>query len=153
MLGCATSQVKSFSVRRSIDYGGFMATRSADLARVVPPTTALPEQRQACVLGACQVGGGNAVPAPTVRAVQLVTGMKRRIVAGKSCARILRSSRIVRDSGGPGMAVGRRAAGDRVSAFTPFYWAGCSSFRRTGHSRLHAVHCPFQQHALAANRR
>jgi len=35
-------------------YARFMPTRSADLSRVVPPATTLPEQHQARVFGALQ---------------------------------------------------------------------------------------------------
>ncbi len=72
-----------------------MTARRADLTGVVLLTATFPEQHFCRVVGTGRVNCTHKMPMPAMRAVQLVTGMERRIVAGEIAARIMRSSRIV----------------------------------------------------------
>ena len=59
----------------------FMSARRADLAGVVPAATAFPKQHQARVFRAFAVGRRDRMPVLAMRAVQLVAGVQRRILA------------------------------------------------------------------------
>ena len=77
-----------------------MPTRRADLTGVVPPAAALPVQHLRRVLGACGVNRAHGMPALTVRAVQFIAGMERRVYRREITHAHTRMFRVAADSRG-----------------------------------------------------
>jgi hypothetical protein len=61
----------------------FVTARRTDLAGIVAPAAALPEQHQPSVFGAFGVGRRNRMPLATVRTVNVIAGSERRILSGE----------------------------------------------------------------------